>query len=132
MIEGTIEEAGTPVLTIKVIGKRGEEITVEGVLDTGFDGFLSLPISLAVSLGLELIDVIHAELADGTIVEDELLFAGRAEWDGTVMEVDILLTRSQDVLIGTACLRGYQVRLDYSRNKVSIERLEGGEEVSDA
>lgn len=123
MIEGTIKEAGTPVLTIKVIGRGGEEVTVEGILDTGFDGFLCLPISLAVSLGLELIDVTHMELADGTIVEDELLFAGRAEWDGTVMDVDILLTRSQDVLIGTAFLRGYQVRLDYEDNTVRIERV---------
>jgi clan AA aspartic protease len=123
MIEGTIQEAGTPVLAIKVIGRGGEEVTVEGILDTGFDGFLCLPISLAVSLGLELIDVTHMELADGTIVEDELLFAGRAEWDGTVMDADILLTRSQDVLIGTAFLRGYQVRLDYPRGKVWIERL---------
>jgi clan AA aspartic protease len=125
MIEGTIQEAGTPILAIKVIGRGGEEVTVEGVLDTGFDGFLCLPISLAVSLGLELIDVTHMELADGTIVEDELLFAGRAEWDGTVMDVDILLTKSQDVLIGTAFLRGYQVRLDYEANTVRIERIGG-------
>ena len=122
MIEGTIREAGTPVLAIKVIGRGGDEIAVEGILDTGFDGFLCLPIPLAVSLGLELIDVTHTELADGTIIEDELLFAGRAEWDGTVVDVDILLTRSQDVLIGTGFLRDYQVELDYSRNKVRIER----------
>jgi len=122
MIEMTIREAGTPVLAIKVIGRGGDEIAVEGILDTGFDGFLCLPIPLAVSLGLELIDVTHTELADGTIIEDELLFAGRAEWDGTVVDVDILLTRSQDVLIGTGFLRDYQVELDYSRNKVRIER----------
>ncbi|MFQ5794298.1 MAG: hypothetical protein ACE5JP_04520 [Candidatus Bipolaricaulia bacterium] len=122
MIEGTIRGAGTPVLAIKVIGRGGEEVTVEGILDTGFDGFLCLPIPLAVSLGLELIDVTHTELADGTIVEDELLFAGRAEWDGVTMDVDILLTRSEDVLIGTAFLKGYVVELDYKANRVRIER----------
>lgn len=121
MIEGVIRETGTPVLVLTVIGKGGE-FTVEGILDTGFDGFLCLPIPLAVSLGLEFIDVTCTELADGTIVEDELVFAGWAEWDGTVMDVDILLTRSGDVLIGTAFLKGYLVQLDYKANTLRIEK----------
>lgn len=79
MIEGVIREVGTPVLPVKVMGRGGAEVTVEGILDTGFDGFLCLPVPVAVSLGLELIDVTHTELADGTIVEDELVFAGRVE-----------------------------------------------------
>jgi predicted aspartyl protease len=54
MIEGTIRRTGTPVIPLKIIGKS-EEATVEGILDTGFDGFLCLPIPLAVSLGPELI-----------------------------------------------------------------------------
>ena len=123
MIEGVIRETGTPILALKVIGKGGGEVTVEGILDTGFDGFLCLPIPLAVSLGLELIDVTRTELADGTIVEDELVFVGRAEWDGMLMDVDILLTRSRDVLIGTAFLKGYLVRLDYKANTIRIEKV---------
>jgi clan AA aspartic protease len=123
MIEGIIREAGTPILVLKVMGKGGGEVTVEGILDTGFDGFLCLPIPLAVSLGLELIDVTRTELADGTVVEDELVFAGRAEWDGTVMDIDILLTRSGDVLIGTAFLKEQVVQLDYKAKKARIERI---------
>ncbi len=122
MIEGLIRETGTPTLMLKILGKGGGEVTVEGILDTGFDGFLCLPIPLAVALGLELIDVTRTELADGTVVEDELVFAGRAEWDGTVMDVDILLTRSGDVLIGTAFLKEYLVQLDYKANTVRIEK----------
>ena len=122
MIEGYISSSGAPVIKIKVKGRR-DEVAVEGILDTGFDGYLCLPIPTAVSLGLELIKVVRTELADGTILEDELVFAGKAEWDGSmVVETDILLTRSQDVLIGTGFLRGYQVRLDYSKDKVWIER----------
>ena len=120
MIEGTIR-AGTPIIKLKVIG-RGGEVTVEGILDTGFDGFLCLPIALAVSLGLELIDVTCTGLADGTILEDELVFAGQAEWDGAVMDIDILLTRSEDALIGTAFLKRYLVQLDYKTNTLKIER----------
>ncbi len=123
MIEGVIRETGTPTLKLKAIGRGGNEVTLEGILDTGFDGFLCLPIPLAVSLGLELIDVTRTELADGTVLEDELVFAGRAEWDGVMMDVDILLTRSRDVLIGTAFHNGYMVRLDYQAHTVWIERV---------
>jgi clan AA aspartic protease len=121
-MEGAIRETGTPTLRLRVIGKGGSEVTVEGIFDTGFDGFLCLPIPLAVSLGLELLDVTRTELADGTVMENELVFAGRAEWDGAVMDVDILLTRSGDVLIGTAFLKGYVVRLDYQMHTVQIEK----------
>jgi len=69
-----------------------------------------------------MIEGTRTELADGTIVEDELVFAGRAEWDGVLMDVDILLTRSEDVLIGTAFLKGHLVRLDYKANTVRIEK----------
>jgi clan AA aspartic protease len=123
MIAGSIQTAGTPVVNIKVFGKGGSEIIVEGILDTGFDGFLCLPIPVAVSLGLELIDVTRTELADGTTVEDELVFAGQAEWDGEVVDVEAVLTRSRDVLIGTAFLRGYVVQLDYKANTVRIDKV---------
>ncbi|HID56347.1 TPA: hypothetical protein EYP37_07445 [Candidatus Poribacteria bacterium] len=124
MIEGYISNSGAPVIKIKVKGRR-DEIIVEGILDTGFDGYLCLPIPIAVSLGLELIKVVRTELADGTILEDELVFAGEAEWDGSMAGIDILLTRADDVLLGTGFLRGYQVRLDYGDNTVRIERVGG-------
>jgi predicted aspartyl protease len=63
MIEGHIRESGTPVVPLQVIGIGGRTATVEGILDTGFDGFLCLPIPIAVTLGLELIDARSAELA---------------------------------------------------------------------
>lgn len=122
MITGVIRETGTPVIALHIMGTREGETTVEGILDTGFDGFLCLPIPIAVSLGLELIDATDTELADGTIVEDDLVFAGRAEWDGTVMDVEIVLTRSADVLIGTAFLKGYMVQLNYKSNIIRIEK----------
>ena len=61
-------------------------------------------------------------MADGTILEDELVFTGEVEWNGTLMEVDILLTKSEDVLIETSFLNGYSVNLDYQTKKVRIEK----------
>ena len=122
MITGAVLHNGTPVIALKVGGSR-EEVTIEGILDTGFNGFLCLPISVATSLGLELIGAPASELADGTVTQDDLLFAGQVEWNGTKREVEILLTRSEETLIGTALLTGYHVALDYATSTVSIERI---------
>ena len=122
MITGVILDNGTPVIKLKIRGSR-EEVTVEGILDTGFNGFLCLPIAVATSLGLELIDATESELADGTVTQDDLVFAGQAEWDGAMLEVEILLTRSEDTLIGTAFLEGYRIEIDYPTSTVRIERV---------
>lgn len=121
MIKGKISDSGSPIIETIVIGSR-TEITIEGILDTGFDGYLCLPITTAVSLGLELIKLENAELADGTILEDEPVFYGRMEWNGGIIDVDIVLTKSADTLLGTALLRGMEVRLNYSTNEVVIEK----------
>ena len=103
-------QTGSPIIRITVRGSK-DEVTVDGILDTGFDGFICLPIAVAVPLGLELIDVADAELADGAIVQDELVFAGKVLWGCEFMDVDILLTKSTDTLIGTAMLKNSDVRL---------------------
>src|SRR6266851_3915450 len=95
MIQGIMQENGSPVIALRVLGTR-DAMIVACIVDTGFTGFLCLPISLAVTLGLELVDVTRSELADGTIVEDELVFAAQAEWEGTIMDITILLTHAEE------------------------------------
>ena len=121
MIEGKISDNGSPIIETRVIGSRAE-IVIEGVLDTGFDGYLCLPITTAVSLGLELIKLENSELADGTILEDEPVFSGKMEWNENIIDVDIVLTKSADTLLGTALLRGMEVMLNYSTNEVVVEK----------
>lgn len=122
MITGRINQALSPILRITVYGNKGE-VTVDGILDTGFDGFICLPIAVAVPLGLELINVTDSELADGTVVEDELVFAGKVLWDGEVIDVDVVLTKSADTLIGTVMLMNSDVRLNFHTGEVRIERV---------
>ena len=120
-MKGEISASGSPVIETRVIGSR-TEMTLKGILDTGFTGHLCLPITSAVTLGLELTGLERVELADGTILEDEPVFSGRMEWNGDLIDVDIVLTRSTDALLGTALLRGMEVRLDYLISEIVIER----------
>ncbi|HID29791.1 MAG TPA: hypothetical protein EYP19_07265 [Desulfobacterales bacterium] len=120
MIKGEISLSGSPIIATRVIGSRAE-VTLKGILDTGFDGYLCLPVTIAVSLGLELIKLQNAELADGTILEDEPVFSGRMEWNGELIEIRIVLTKSSDTLLGTALLRGMDVRMNYSTGEIAIK-----------
>ncbi len=43
-------------------------------------------------------------------------------WDGDIIDVDVVLTKSADTLLGTALLSGMKVRLVYSTNEVVIEK----------
>jgi len=130
LIKGQINQIGSPIIRIIVRGSK-DEIAVDGILEKvkakptllGFDGFICLPIAVAVPLGLELIDVADSELADGTIVQDELVFAGKVLWGSEFMDVDILLTKSADTLIGTAMLMNSDVRLNFHTGEVLIEQV---------
>ena len=119
MIKGEICSAGSPIIQTKIIGSRAEIVT-DGILDTGFTGYLCLPITTAVSLGLELTGLESVELADGTILEDDPVFSGRMEWSREIIDVDVVLTKSADALLGTALLRGMEVGLNYYTGEVVI------------
>ena len=52
-MEGYIDEYGQARVNIAVSGRK-MEITVDGVIDTGFDEYLCLPVQRAIQLGLKL------------------------------------------------------------------------------
>lgn len=121
MIEGWIDPFGSAYVGLKVAGAK-QEIEIEAILDTGFNGQVCLPLAVAVPLGLELAYTSSFELADGTLVQDELVFAGKALWHGEYRDVEIVLTRSEEALLGTGLLEGTQVRLDFARGMVSVDQ----------
>src|SRR5947207_13742781 len=92
----------TPKVDLEVIGSRGP-VGVTAILDTGFDDDLCLPTEVAVTLGLPLIGKEIVELADGT-QRWELVFSGSVRFLGRTRRVRIVLTDSEDALVGTGLL----------------------------
>ena len=90
----------TPTADLEIMGSRAS-MAITAIIDTGFDGYVCLPTSIAVQLGLELVSQGSVELADGT-VKTELLFAGSVQFLGGTRAVQIYLTESEDALIGTS------------------------------
>lgn len=119
MIEGSIDEFGRPLIDVTVFGNRAQA-TVSAAVDTGFGLHLSLPVEVAVGLGLELSTFAEFELADGT-VNTELVFDGQVQWDGAMRNAEMLVTFSADALIGIPLLEGYDVHLDFRNRRMTIE-----------
>ena len=66
MIEGVVNANMEAVVTLTLRGETGQEREIEAVIDTGFNGFLTLPPTLAVELGLPFASIGLATLADGS------------------------------------------------------------------
>ncbi len=108
----------TPTVSIEVIGSR-QTLAVSAIVDTGFDGDLCLPIRLAVQLGLELVGEQLIELADG-MQRHELVFAGSVLFLEEAREVEIMLTKSEDALVGTNLLNHYPLAIEFPGGQVKV------------
>jgi clan AA aspartic protease len=122
-VRAYFDASGQPRVELEVRGSRAA-VRVAAVLDTGFDGELSLPVAIAVQLGLELRDVITVELAGGTL-SDELVFAGYLIDEGQETIVSILLAQSRDALLGTGLLRARRLVLDFGTSEAEIVPSQG-------
>ena len=81
MIEGAVNAAYEPVITLAVYGPSGETTEIEAVIDTGFTGFLTVPPALAAELGLTLEGTSRGTLADGSEVTFDV-YDVAVLWDG--------------------------------------------------
>jgi clan AA aspartic protease len=122
MIRGIVTSAREAVILLAVRGPSGLEETVEAVIDTGFDGSLTLPPPLIARLQLAWRRRGRALLADGS---ESLLdiHEGSVLWDGRLVRVAI---DSVDTvpLIGMSLLEGYALTVEVCVNGgVTIEPL---------
>jgi clan AA aspartic protease len=121
MITGTVVHR-RPTVTLVVRGPSGQEATVETLLDTGFNGFLSLPPSVVTPLSLPFRSYVRAHLADGSAVR-LVVHAAVVIWDGVDRDVEVLVA-DRHPLIGTALLDGHEVTIRFADgDRVTIQRL---------
>ena len=117
-MRGYFDDTGQPRITVLLSGNRGET-TFDALIDTGFDGALCVPISVAIPLGLELYGDHYYELADGTVGHD-VTFQGIVYLAEEACQIEISLTKSEDALLGSELLDGYVLEIDYSNRTVEI------------
>jgi len=95
---------------------------VEALIDTGFTGFLSLPLSMIESLGLPWIFSDSVTLGDGSEVIFQM-YRATVIWDGQFKVVDVAASESEP-LLGMGLLYGFKLQLEaIERGTVSIEAM---------
>ncbi|MCC3413363.1 MAG: clan AA aspartic protease [Microcoleus sp. PH2017_29_MFU_D_A] len=109
MITGVVNGDYEPILRISIYSNNGELYERDAVVDTGFNGWLSLPPDLVVILGLPWQRRGRAILADGSesifdIYEATIL------WDSQPVTIPIDEADS-DPLIGMSLMDGYELTI---------------------
>ena len=112
---------GTPSLKIKLQGVFSKDpAEFVGIVDTGFSGFISIPIIQAFPLGLPLYGTTNVTLADGQ-TQSKLIAQAKATIGGqTELGLVILEPSSTEVLIGMDFLRRFNCALFVTSNGIAL------------
>jgi len=88
MIQGLVTEQREALVRLTILGSRGRSRIVEATVDTGFDGYLTLPLELITQLGLIFRRRGRAELADGSDITFDV-YEGAVIWHGHRRRIEI-------------------------------------------
>ena len=67
VIEGVVNAAYEAVVTLPLRGPEGQYREIAAVIDTGYNGFLTLPTPVVAELGLAFGGISRATLANGSV-----------------------------------------------------------------
>ena len=122
MIFGVVNASREAAIHLSLQGPDGREQKIEAVVDTGFNGFLTLPPTVLSALGCPQIGRGRAVMANG---HSELfdVYEVTLIWDGQprTVETDAADT---DALIGMSLIYGYELRIQaLDGGRVTLETL---------
>lgn len=115
MMVGFVNARSEAILPIIIGGQTGGWQSTDAVIDTGFNGFLTLPSEIINNLKLPWNASDIVTLGDGSETLFDL-YAATIVWDGQYREIDVAESETEP-LIGMALLYGY---------KLQIETIKGG------
>lgn len=122
MIEGRVTANREAIVQVTLQGPNGDELEVDAVVDTGFDGWLTLPAELVKRLALPWRRIGSALLADG----NEVLFDvhdGTVIWDGRARRIVVDVAETSP-LLGMRMLQAHRLAMDVEQGgSVKITRL---------
>ena len=120
MIEGTVNAAYEAALILSIQGREGQAREIEAVVDTGYNGFLTLPPVLMGELDLPFVTSGEATLADGSTVSFDIHMV-TVDWDGQARHVEVDAAETTP-LVGMQLLAGHDLRVEVEHGgRVVIE-----------
>ncbi len=110
MITGVVTHRREAVIRLRVRGPAGQDQEIEAIIDTGFDGWLSLPSSIVGQLGLVWRQRGRALLADGSECVFDI-YEATVDWDGQMRRIPVDAAETFP-LIGMSLLEGYELSVE--------------------
>ena len=122
MINGVVSSDRQVVIPLTILGNAGYDRNIEAIVDTGFDGWLSLPPSLIAALALQWRQRGRAFLADGSECVFDI-YEGTVVWDGQNVRIPVHEAETAP-LVGMSLLDGYELFVQVrSSGNVTIRKL---------
>lgn len=109
MITGTVTSDREATIRLPVRGPNEQEQEIEAIIDTGFNGFMTLPPAVITALDLAFLGRGRAILANGS---EEVFDIHEATvvWDDRALAVEAEAADTE-ALVGTSLLYGYDLRI---------------------
>ncbi len=118
MLQGFVNEYGEPIVSLELVSGN-ELVDNSAVIDTGFNGYLSISKNVLKRLDWQFIGYEEYELANGTRFKEKI-YLGRIVFDGEAHEVLVVATDSEDALIGTKLLKEKILTINFRMNMIEI------------
>lgn len=122
MITGRVTDQPELIVRLTMRGSKGRKRVITAAIDTGFDGFLTLPFKLIATFKFAWHHQTFVELGDGSVIPSDV-YRGTVAWDGRQRPI-LIDSAETDPLLGMALLKGFRLDAEIrSGGKVKIERL---------
>lgn len=109
-MQGIVDQNCEATIRLVVGNTDAQRQVIDAVIDTGFTGFLTLPLSVLTLLNLQAYRREEGILGDGsTCIFD--VCRGLVIWDGELRRIDINASETKP-LVGMSLLYGYRMQLD--------------------
>jgi clan AA aspartic protease len=122
MITGIVNADFEPIIPLSVCGSDGKIYTQDAIVDTGFNGWLSLPPSLIAQLNLRWKRRGRAILGDGS----ECIFnvyEAVVVWDGVLLTIPVDEADSEP-LVGMSLMESYQLTVQvFEDGRVELSKV---------
>ena len=121
MIQGQVTAHKQAAVPLQLVDQSGLLVDLQAFVDTGFSGFLTLPLGLITVLQFPYDRSSRFTLGDNSEIEAHL-YTGKLLWDGPEREVAVLAAEGTP-LVGMSLLEGYRLFVDViAGGEVRIEQ----------
>lgn len=107
MIKGIFNADREATIPLRVSGRNGQERDIVAMIDTGFNGYLTLPPAMIAELECPFLSYGTVIVGDGR-VEDLEVYVATVVWDGQPRTVETDASETEP-LVGMSLIYGYDL-----------------------